>query len=901
MTFPTSSLARSFDYSQGALSALLAVSVSYVVIDLAERVTAARGRLRLAWIAGGATAMGMGIWATLRVAILASSFPLPMRYHWPTSLAALLAGVLSSAVALYIMSRTKIGPVLLGTGSVIMGGCIAALPFIALAAIRVAADVRFNFILMDFSIVLAILFSLIALLLAFDLRHRSNGAFLRKLGGAVVMGATILAMQYTATAAVSFVPSAVLPNLSNTLNLSGLGPLGPGIALFTLVVLGMAVMACELDRVLAAQSANLERRVVERTTQLTSTTEKLEKSEAEAKANTEELAGILDALPGMAFISRDPSCRKITGSRATYDLLRLPYGANVSKTAPKNERCFNFRIMRDGRDLFTGEFPLRRAATTGQEVRESDITWAFHDGTAIDTFGNAVPLRDSSGEVRGAVGVFVDITARNRALAALRESEDRYRDLVEHSQDLLCTHDLTGRLLSCNPAPARVLGYEVGELLDIPMREFVAPEFRKQFDAYLARIKTTGVDNGMMVVVTRTGERRIWEYQNTLRTEGVASPIVRGMAHDVTERKRAERSLQLFRTLIDQSNDAIEVIDPATLRFIDINERGCLDLGYTREELLSMSVYQIDPNMDQSMHINLIERLRILGSSVFESRHRRKDGSTFPVELSVKQVQLDRTYFVAVARDITTRKLTELALQEAQAALARATRFAAMGELTASIAHEINQPLAAVAINASASLRWLATQPPNLDEAREAVSRTIQEANRASLVIKRIRALLQKVPLQLGPLDGNEVVRETVLLAENELLRSGVLVKTDLATDVPTAIGDRVEVQQVVLNLILNAIDAMSTISGRRELFIKSSKHPEGMLIQVHDSGTGIDPEYVDRIFDPLFTTKSSGIGLGLSLSRSIIEAHGGHLWAVPGNSCGAIFQFTLPGTGGTA
>jgi PAS domain S-box-containing protein len=270
---------------------------------------------------------------------------------------------------------------------------------------------------------------------------------------------------------------------------------------------------------------------------------------------------------------------------------------------------------------------------------------------------------------------------------ALRENEDWYHDLVEHSQDLLCIHDLEGRLLSVNPAPARLLGYSVEGMLQIPMREMVPPEFRSQFDAYLEEIARTGESHGLMAVMTRTGERRIWEYHNTLRTEGVASPIVRGMAHDVTEQKRAEklaraasegllqkvresestiRELKLFRTLVDHSCDAIEVVDPETLRFLDANEKACAALGYSRDELLSLRVFDIDPTADESVVAKVMEQLRKSGSFVTESAHRRKDGSTFPVEVSMRRVQLERGYIVAIARDLTERKQSEARLQASE-------------------------------------------------------------------------------------------------------------------------------------------------------------------------------------------------------------------------------------------
>jgi PAS domain S-box-containing protein len=500
--------------------------------------------------------------------------------------------------------------------------------------------------------------------------------------------------------------------------------------------------------------------------------EALRRSESEAKARAEELAVILDAVPGMALISRDPEAEIITGSRVAYELLRLPYGTNISKSAPEGERPLSFRVVKDGQELPPTELPVQKAAATGQVIRESEITLAFDDGTTREMFGNAAPLLNEAGLVRGAVGVFVDIS----------------------------------------------------------------------------------------------------------------------------ERKRAEESLKLFRMLVDHSNDAIEVVDPETLHFIDINDRACVNLGYTREELLSMNVYDVDPNADESLHRRVKEELRTSGSAIFESLHRRKDGSTFPVEVSVKQVKLDRSYMVSVARDVTERKRAEQALQESRAALTRVARIATMGELTASIAHEINQPLAAVVTNASASLHWLAMQPPDLAEARQAMAGAMQEANRASSVVGRIRTLLKKASPEMQPLDVNELIREVLALTHNQLLTSAVAVHTELASDIPTVLGDRVQVQQVMLNLIMNGIDAMTAISGRpRTLLIKSARDTEGVLVQVEDSGQGIDPEQLPRIFDSFYTTKPQGIGMGLSISRSIIEAHDGRLWASPGAVCGAVFQFVLP------
>ena len=551
---------------------------------------------------------------------------------------------------------------------------------------------------------------------------------------------------------------------------------------------------------------------------------------------------------------------------------------------------------------------MQKAANTGREVRESEMTLVFDDGTSRAMLGNAAPLLDDQGAVRGAVGVFVDITERKRVEEALRESEDRYRDLVEHSQDLVCTHDLAGKLLSTNPAPARILGYEVAELLKIPMRELIAPEYREQFDQYLARIETVGMDEGLLALVTRTGERRIWEYHNTLRTEGVRSPIVRGMAHDVTDRLRAERELRTseerFRQLAENIREVFYLTDIRNQRVLYVSPayeevwgRTCKSLYDDPESFLAA----IHPDDRDAVLHAYVRR----NPTMHEYRIVRTDGSTrwiwdrgFPIRDEKGEIYR----FAGIAEDITERKRAEQALLESQAALARVARIVTMGELTASIAHEINQPLAAVVTNGSASLRWLAMQQPNLKEARKALTSAVKEANRASEVITRIRALLRKGSAQMALLDVNEVIREVLALVDNELIRGGVALQTKLSADVPTVLGDRVQLQQVILNLIMNAIDAMSTVADRpRGLRIESARHPEGVLIQVQDSGRGIDREQAGRIFEPFFTTKPQGIGMGLPISRSIVEAHGGRLWVTPGCSCGALFQLILPKTDSSA
>jgi signal transduction histidine kinase len=241
----------------------------------------------------------------------------------------------------------------------------------------------------------------------------------------------------------------------------------------------------------------------------------------------------------------------------------------------------------------------------------------------------------------------------------------------------------------------------------------------------------------------------------------------------------------------------------------------------------------------------------------------------------------------------------DLALARAKMEFAYVARTASLGELAASIAHEINQPLGAVVNSAGASLRWLATQPPNLEEARQAASHAVREAQRASEVITRIRALRKKEPPATEPLDLNEIIGEALNLVSDEIAGAHVVVTADLAADVPAVPGDRVQIKQVVLNLINNAVEAMSQVKDRRrELRIQSAADSDAVQVSVQDTGVGLDEEHQELIFRSLFTTKPEGIGMGLSISRSIIEAHGGRLWAVA-LSDGAVFHFKLPKAGG--
>jgi C4-dicarboxylate-specific signal transduction histidine kinase len=255
-----------------------------------------------------------------------------------------------------------------------------------------------------------------------------------------------------------------------------------------------------------------------------------------------------------------------------------------------------------------------------------------------------------------------------------------------------------------------------------------------------------------------------------------------------------------------------------------------------------------------------------------------------------------RTQWCTTSIDIEDRKQAEETLRHAREDLARVTRVTTMGELAASIAHEVNQPLAAIVTNANASLRWLAADPPNLEEVREATVRIIADGNRASDVVGRIRTLLSKKETQKQLLEVDDVIGDVVALTKSEAQRNGTSVQLELAAAPAVVLADRVQLQQVLLNLMLNGMDAMHDVTGSRTLTIQSRPHQgKGVLVAVRDSGVGIPAEHLPHIFDAFYTTKNGGLGMGLAIGRSIIEAHGGRIWATSEQGQETTFQFTLP------
>jgi PAS domain S-box-containing protein len=342
-------------------------------------------------------------------------------------------------------------------------------------------------------------------------------------------------------------------------------------------------------------------------------------------------------------------------------------------------------------------------------------------------------------------------------------------------------------------------------------------------------------------------------------------------------------------------------------RILEANDEFLRMVSYDREDLVSGRIRWADltPPDWRDRNNARIEQQKSSGRfEPFEKEYTRKDGSRVPVLIGGATFEEGGSQGVAYVLDLTERKRVEAEAREneqryreAQLELAHANRVATMGQLTASIAHEVNQPLTAVVANAEACLGWLRRRTPDVDAACRSVESIIANGYRASEVIRRVRALANKTSLEKVPLDVNDVVRETIPLVQRELISHQVLLRMELAPTLPMILGDRVQLQQVIINLVMNGIESMQSVTDRpRELVVRSRQdETQQVLVSVADCGVGISAENADRLFTAFFTTKSSGMGMGLSICRSIIAAHGGRLWATTCEPRGALFQFTIP------
>jgi PAS domain S-box-containing protein len=509
-------------------------------------------------------------------------------------------------------------------------------------------------------------------------------------------------------------------------------------------------------------------------------------------------------------------------------------------------------------------------------------------------------------------------------------SDRRFRLVVEAAPNAMVMIDRAGKIVMVNTQAERGFGYSRAELVDRPIEMLVPerfrvrhPELRKAFFAD-PRPRLMGAGRDLYGLKKDGREFPVEIGLNPIETdEGtmVLSAIV-----DITTRKAAELALreseQRYSMLVDGVTDyAIYMVDPNGM--ITNWNRGAQRIkGYSSEEVVGQhfSCFYTEEDRAASLPARALEIAARENRYEAEAWRVRKDGSRFLANVVIDALKDDGGQligFAKITRDITERvqaareleetrvalvqSRAEEALRRVQAELAHVARVATLGELAASIAHEVKQPVAATVINAELALHWLAGVPPDLEKVREALARLVEDGNRASNVIDRIRDLIEKAPPRVDRLAINAAIREVIELTRAEAVKNDVSVRTELADGLPPVKGDRVQLQQVVLNLIINAVEAMSTVAAEtRELLISTTRAESEVLITVQDSGPGLPAAGLERIFEPFHTTKPTGLGMGLSISRSIIEAHGGRLWASANVPRGAIFRFTVPADAGS-
>jgi PAS domain S-box-containing protein len=505
--------------------------------------------------------------------------------------------------------------------------------------------------------------------------------------------------------------------------------------------------------------------------------------------------------------------------------------------------------------------------------------------------------------------VYLGQTAHTRA-AALEQSEARKAAILDSALDCILTIDHEGCITEFNRAAERTFGYRRNEVVGKELADIIIPpSMREKHRRGLARYLATGDARvlGRRVEMTAVGaDGREFPVELAItRIPADGPPSFTGYLRDITKRKQSEEKLRESELNLRQMTETIpEMLWSATPEgAIDYCNARVLDYtGFSVKEVMS-------DGWTKLLHPDDVEQTAREWTSCVTT------GAPYRVEVRTFHAA-DRTYRWCVTSalplldqegrilkwhgtvvDMHDWKQAQEELRNTQSELAHVTRVMTMGELTASIAHEVNQPLSGIITNASTCLRMLDADPPNVDGARQTAQRTIRDGHRASDVITRLRALFTKKDVTIESVDLNEAAREVIALSLTELQRNLVILRSELAHDLPLVAGDRVQVQQVILNLLRNGSDAMSDVADRPRQLIVKTERDQGDLVRlsVQDAGVGFGPQGLDKVFEPFYTTKNGGMGIGLAVSRSIIESHHGRLWATPNNGPGATFSFSIP------
>jgi PAS domain S-box-containing protein len=528
------------------------------------------------------------------------------------------------------------------------------------------------------------------------------------------------------------------------------------------------------------------------------------------------------------------------------------------------------------------------------------------------------PYTTGDRQVSGTVLTFTNVTAFQASIEQAIYERECTKAILNAVADPLVVLSDDHRIQSANRALYTMFGLTRDETHGIPLDAlgngaFAQTQLRAQLDALFAD-GPTAQPVEVERVLTAKGQRTLLLHARPLSFPGHSERRSLVTFQDITARKQAEAAKDL-RTEEELRRSEAFLAEGQRLSLTGSFSWNVATDTITWSEQL-YRIYEFEVGMPVTLDLirtrvhpedlSLYEKMKVVdqargGTSDFEWQYRllmpdRSIKYLHAVAQVFRDLE-DRREYIAVVQDVTERRLSEEALGKARSELAHVARVTTLGALTASIAHEVNQPLSGIITNASTCLRMLDADPPNLDGARETARRTIRDGNRASDVITRLRALFSHRTTILESVDLNEAAREVIALSLVEAQRHRVIVRTELADDLPPVRGDRIQLQQVILNLLLNATDAMSSVDDRpRQLVIRTTKADgDGVRLTVQDAGVGFEPQGMDKLFEAFYTTKTGGMGIGLSVSRSIIEQHHGRIWAVPNDGPGATFAFSIP------
>jgi len=517
-------------------------------------------------------------------------------------------------------------------------------------------------------------------------------------------------------------------------------------------------------------------------------------------------------------------------------------------------------------------------------------------------------LRDHKGRPLYIIAIHEDITQHKLALEKLQANQDLL-DLAQKSAGAMAFDwYIQEKINTWSPEQEALFGLAPGSFDGTYKgwkKMMYAPDWPTVVEA-IQHAHQTGTVEAEYRVVWPDGSLHWLSTNGRMFFDGEGNPLrMVGFTSDVTRRKQAEEALRRSQAFLTEGQQLARMGNfswQVATKNITWSEQlyRIFEFESSVPMTLELIATRVHPD-DMPMIYDMAERAE-RGERDFEYEHR-----LLMPDRSIKHLHVvaHRTYdqdgrleYIGAVQDVTERRLSEEALSKVRSELAHVTRVTSLGTLTASIAHEVNQPLSGIITNASTCLRMLAADPPNVEGARETARRTIRDGNRASEVISRLRALFGKKEPTNEPVDLNEAAREVIALSLSELHRKQVVSQSDFDEDLPTVMGDRVQLQQVILNLLLNASDAMNDIADRPRLVVIKTEPYEGnhVRLTVKDAGVGLEPENVGKLFDAFYTTKNSGMGIGLSVSRSIIESHHGRLWAMPNeDEPGATFSFSIP------